>query len=318
MNDEQNDNGPEIEKKERNRKTSLSRYSFSLTSGARRGRNQGSAPHHSLRRSGAAGWRSRRRRGRGRRAGHRRCRRLLRRRGCRRGRRGLAPRGASFGASTGGRIRLFSKLSLFLSLSLSLSLDETLPDTSVLLFSSLEEKEGGQKRQRQAERWVGEEREKALTTMTPSATEKNEKKTPSVFYTLSNLSLSLSHRCIPSISSSRFSCSFPSASACLIAWVEAAEESPVPFPSPPPPPPSSSAFSDSSLCSHELGPDRRGELRARRTVSAPSSGSPRGHSEESPVQVERLGAQQKVLEVEGSGSRSRRARRHRGRGGALD
>ena len=73
--------------------------------------------------------------------------------------------------------------------------------------------------------------------MTPSATEKNEKKTPSVFYTLSNLSLSLSHRCIPSISSSRFSCSFPSASACLIAWVEAAEESPVPFPSPPPPPP---------------------------------------------------------------------------------
>ena len=64
---------------------------------------------------------------------------------------------------------------------------------------------------------------------------------------------------------------------------------------------SSSAFSDSSLCSLELGPDRRGELRARRTVSAPSSGSPRGHSEEIPVQVERLGAQQKCLRSRGRG-----------------
>ena len=67
----------------------------------------------------------------------------------------------------------YSLSSLSSSLSLSLSLDETLSDTSVFLFSSLEEKEGGQKRQRQAERSVGEEREKALTTMTPSATEKN-------------------------------------------------------------------------------------------------------------------------------------------------
>lgn len=84
----------------------------------------------------------------------------------------------------------------------------------------------------------------------------------------------------------------------------------------------SSAFSSSAsslfLRSLELGPDRRGELRARRGAPpAPSvtCGSPRGHPEEGPVQVERLGPQHKVLEVERGRGRpgSRRARRHRGK-----
>ena len=78
-----------------------------------------------------------------------------------------------------------------------------------------------------------------------------------------------------------------------------------------PSPLSPSALSSLFLRTLKFGPDRRGELRARRAATSSTDRSPRGHSEEGAVQVERLGAQHKVLEVEGRGAGSRRARRHR-------
>ena len=85
--------------------------------------------------------------------------------------------------------------------------------------------------------------------------------------------------------------------------------------------PSSPCFSAASVSASfrplELGPDSRHELGARGAAgpaTTSSAGSPRGHSQKRAIQMERLGAQQEVLEVEAEGwrrSRSGRARRHR-------
>ena len=230
------------------------------------------------------------------------------------------------GHRRGRRISLFLQV---ISLSFSLSVDdETLSDTSVLLLFALEEKEArGQKRQRQAESWVGEEKKKAPTMMpSSSATEK----TLNFFFRLVFLLLLLFFFFTGREPPARPSLSIPSLSPLHPQHLLQPLQLQLPvrdrmldrlggssrvFLSLS----SSSSFASASaaLGSLKLGPYRRGELRAGRAASsvAPSAAwSPRGHSKERPVQVERLGAQQKVLEVEGRRSRSTRARRHRGGG----
>ena len=177
--------------KREKKKTSLSLsppHPPSLTSDARRGQSRGSAPKNSLpRQSGAAGWRSRRRRGRGRRAGHRR-RRLLRR--GRRGRVGSARRGApSFGAwdkvkRSVRRIAFFPLFSLALAPLFSLFQCRRNPLRHERLAplcargESARAEEGGERVERSVHR---RERKKApTTTMMPfsSRPEKKMKKNP--------------------------------------------------------------------------------------------------------------------------------------------
>jgi len=79
---------------------------------------------------------------------------------------------------------------------------------------------------------------------------------------------------------------------------------------------SSSLASTAAVCPRplELGPNRRHELRPRGTATTRGSvrtpRSPRRDPQKGAVQVQGLGPQQEMLEVEGWGSRSRRARRH--------